>query len=164
MKKVIFLNIDGVLNPKWWERKIPADRFGCAFDPKTVSCLATIIKETNAEIVVSSSWKLMGLQTLQDMWKERKLPGNIIDITPNYMSDELLLNAGMSDSDIDILDIRGIEIKGWLVLHGADVSNYVIIDDMDDILSEQQSHFVQTDPEFGITNDDVKKVVHLLNT
>ena len=164
MKKVIFLNIDGVLNPKWWERKIPADRFGCAFDPKTVSCLTTIIKETNAEIVVSSSWKLMGLQTLQDMWKERKLPGNIIDITPNYMSDELLLNAGMSDSDIDILDIRGIEIKGWLVLHGADVSNYVIIDDMDDILSEQQSHFVQTDPEFGITNDDVKKVVHLLNT
>ena len=164
MIKVIFLDIDGVLNPKWWERKKPADRFGCAFAPKTISCLAKIVKETKAEIVISSSWKLMGLQTLQDMWKERKLPGNIIDITPNYMSDELLLNAGMSDSDIDSLDIRGIEIKGWLVLHGADVSNYVIIDDMDDILSEQQSHFVQTDPEFGITNDDVKRVVHLLNT
>ena len=164
MKKVIFLDIDGVLNPKWWERKEKADRFGCLFDAKTVANLAKIVEETEAEIVVSSSWKLMGLQTLQDMWKERKLPGNIIDITPNYMSDELLLNAGMSDSDIDSLDIRGIEIKGWLVLHGADVSNYVIIDDMDDILSEQQSHFVQTDPEFGITNDDVKKVVHLLNT
>jgi len=164
MIKVIFLDIDGVLNPKWWERKKPADRFGCAFAPKTISCLAKIVKETKAEIVISSSWKLMGLQTLQDMWKERKLPGNIIDITPNYMSDELLLNAGMSDSDIDGLDIRGIEIKGWLVLHGDDVSNYVIIDDMDDILSEQQTHFVQTDPEFGITNDDVKRVVHLLNT
>ena len=164
MIKVIFLDIDGVLNPKWWERKKPADRFGCAFAPKTISCLAKIVKETKAEIVISSSWKLMGLQTLQDMWKERKLPGNIIDITPNCMSDELLLNAGMSDSDIDGLDIRGIEIKGWLVLHGDDVSNYVIIDDMDDILSEQQTHFVQTDPEFGITNDDVKRVVHLLNT
>ena len=164
MKKVIFLDIDGVLNPKWWERKKEADSFGCAFDSKTVANLAKIIEKTGAEIVVSSSWKLMGLQTLQDMWKERKLPGNIIDITPNYMSDELLLNAGMSDSDIDSLDIRGIEIKGWLVLHGADVSNYVIIDDMDDILSEQQTHFVQTDPEVGITNDDVKKVIHLLNT
>ena len=164
MRKVIFLDIDGVLNPKWWERKEKADRFGCLFDAKAVANLAKIVEETEAEIVVSSSWKLMGLQTLQDMWKERKLPGNIIDITPNYMSDELLLNADMNDTDIDSLDIRGIEIKGWLVLHGADVSNYVIIDDMDDILSEQQSHFVQTDPEFGITNDDVKKVVHLLNT
>ena len=38
-----------------------------------------------------------------------------------------------------------------------------IIDDMDDILPEQLSHFVQTDPEFGITIDDVKKIVHLLN-
>ena len=164
MIKVIFLDIDGVLNPKWWERKKPADRFGCAFAPKTISCLAKIVKETKAEIVISSSWKLMGLQTLQDMWKERKLPGNIIDITPNYMSDELLLNADMNDTDIDSLYIRGMEIKGWLVLYGDDVSNYVIIDDMDDILSEQQTHFVQTDPEFGITNDDVKRVVHLLNT
>ena len=164
MIKVIFLDIDGVLNPKWWERKKPADRFGCAFAPKTISCLAKIVQETKAEIVISSSWKLMGLQTLQDMWKERKLPGNIIDITPNYMSDELLLNADMNDTDIDSLYIRGMEIKGWLVLYGDDVSNYVIIDDMDDILSEQQTHFVQTDPEFGITNDDVKRVVHLLNT
>ena len=61
MRKVIFLDIDGVLNPKWWERKKPADRFGCAFVPKTISCLAKIVKETKAEIVISSSWKDMGL-------------------------------------------------------------------------------------------------------
>lgn len=42
MRKVIFLDIDGVLNPKWWERKDKADRFGCAFDPKTVSCSPSI--------------------------------------------------------------------------------------------------------------------------
>ena len=163
MRKVIFLDIDGVLSPRWWDSDKQSDNYGRLFDAKAVANFAKIIEKTGAQIVVSSSWKLMGLQTLQDMWKERKLPGNIIDITPNYMSDELLLNAGMSDSDIDSLDIRGIEIKGWLVLHGADVSNYVIIDDMDDILSEQLSHFVQTDPEVGITNEDVKKVVHLLN-
>jgi hypothetical protein len=65
---------------------------------------------------------------------------------------------------VDYLYERGSEIQGWLLLHGDDVSRYVIIDDMDDILPEQQSHFVQTDPEVGITNDDVKKIVHLLNT
>jgi hypothetical protein len=161
MRKVIFLDIDGVLNPKWWERKDKADRFGCAFDPKTVSCLAKIIKDTAAEIIISSMWKYMGLQALQSMWKERGLPGIIIDITPNYMSDELLLNEELSN--IDHLYIKGVEIKGWLALHGDDVSNYVIIDDMDDFLLEQKSHFVQTDPEVGISNDDVKKIVRLLN-
>jgi hypothetical protein len=78
------------------------------------------------------------------------------------MSDELLLKE--DSSNMDYLYERGSEIQGWLLLHGDDVSRYVIIDDMDDILPEQQSHFVQTDPEVGITNDDVKKVVHLLNT
>lgn len=162
MRKVIFLDIDGVLNPKWWERKKPADRFGCAFAPKTVSCLAKIVKETDAEIVISSSWKDMGLVELQNMWRERNMPGKIVDITPDYMSDELLLKK--DSSNMDYLYERGSEIQGWLLLHGSDVSRYVIIYDMDDIFPEQQSHFVQTDPEVGITNDDVKKVVHLLNT
>jgi hypothetical protein len=132
------------------------------FDAKAVANFAKIIEKTDAEIVVSSSWKLMGFQALQDMWKGRKLPGKIIDITPDYMSDELLMKE--DSTNVDYLFERGSEIQGWLLLHGDDVSRYVIIDDMDDILPEQQSHFLQTDPEFGITNDDVKKVVHLLNT
>ena len=162
MRKVIFLDIDGVLNPKWWERKKPADRFGCAFVPKTISCLAKIVKETKAEIVISSSWKDLGLVELQNMWREGNMPGKLVDITPDYMSDELLLKE--DSANVDYLYERGSEIQGWLLLHGDDVSRYVIIDDIDDFLPEQQSHFVQTDPEFGITIDDVKKVVHLLNT
>ena len=122
MRKVIFLDIDGVLSPRWWDSNKQSDNYGCLFDAKAVANFAKIIEKTDAQIVVSSS------------------------------------------TDIDSLYIRGMEIKGWLVLYGDDVSNYVIIDDMDDILSEQQTHFVQTDPEFGITNDDVKRVVHLLNT
>ena len=38
MKKVIFLDIDGVLNTKWWytpmDRNTPKDQYGYAFDPK----------------------------------------------------------------------------------------------------------------------------------
>ena len=161
MRKVIFLDIDGVLNPKWWERKKPADRFGCAFAPKTVSCLAKIVKETDAEIVISSSWKDMGLVELQNMWRERNMPGKIVDITPDYMSDEILLNPDLSE--LNYLYNRGCEIEVWLAQHRDDVSNYVIIDDMDDILPEQQSHFVQTDPEVGITEEDVYKAMIILN-
>jgi hypothetical protein len=160
-KKIIFLDIDGVLSPRWWNSDKQSDKYGCLFDAKAVANLAKIIEETGAEIVISSMWKYMGLQTLQNMWKDRKLPGEIIDITPNYMSDELLLND--ESGSIDYLYIKGVEVKGWLALHGDEVSRY-IIDDIDDFLPEQQFHFVQTDPEVGITNDDVKKVVHLLNT
>ena len=151
-----------MLSPRWWNSDKQSDNYGCLFDAKAVANFAKIIEKTDAEIVVSSSWKLMGFQALQDMWKDRKLPGKIIDITPDYMSDELLMKE--DSTNVDYLFERGSEIQGWLLLHGDDVSRYAIIDDMDDILPEQQSHFVQTDPEVGINFDDVKKVVHLLNT
>ena len=161
MRKVIFLDIDGVLSPRWWNSDKQSDNYGRLFDAKAVANLSKIIEETEADIVISSSWKNIGLVELQNMWRDRGLPGKIVDITPDYMSDELLLKE--DSSNMDYLYERGSEIQGWLLLHGDDVGRYVIIDDMDDILPEQLSHFVQTDPEFGITIDDVKKIVHLLN-
>jgi hypothetical protein len=73
----------------------------------------------------------------------------------------MLLNADLDH--IELFSIRGMEIKEWLDKHGKNVSHYVIIDDVDNFLSSQKSHFVQTDPEVGITESDVKKVVRLLN-
>lgn len=160
-RKIIFLDIDGVLSPRWWDSDKQSDNYGRLFDAKAVANLSKIIEETEADIVISSSWKNIGLVELQNMWRDRGLPGKIVDITPDYMSDELLLKE--DSSNVDYLYERGSEIQGWLLLHGDEISRFVIIDDMDDILPEQQSHFVQTDPEVGITNEDVKKVVHLLN-
>ena len=163
MKKVIFLDIDGVLNPKWWISKKPSDKYGVFFEANAVANLEKIIVETGADIVISSSWKNMGFSVVQSMWKDRKLPGKVIDVTPDYMSDKMLLNADLNDTDIDHLYIRGCEIKGWLELHGADVSHYVIIDDMDDVIPEQQSHLVQTDPEIGISDWDATMAIMILN-
>ena len=89
MIKVLFLDIDGVLNTdrQHWHCQMngitPVDEFGYEFDHKAVVNLATILEETDAEIVISSSWKFLGLQTLQKMWKDRNLPGTILDITPD---------------------------------------------------------------------------------
>ena len=153
MRKVIFLDIDGVLNTKCsygqMDRTTHKDEYGYTFDATAVANLAKIIEKTGADVIISSSWKCMGLSELRKMWEKRQLPGRIVDVTPDYMSDELLLNADLND--IDVLYNRGIEIKGWMEQHGESVSQYVIVDDMDDILPEQQSHFVQTDPEVGIS-------------
>ena len=165
MHKVIFLDIDGVLNTKWWytqmDRNTPKDKYGYAFDPKAVANLRRIVEETGAIIVISSSWKCMGLSQMEEMWDVRNLPGKIVGITPNSVSDELLVNADIDS--IELFHIRGEEIKEWLTRHGRHVSHYVIIDDMDNMLPEQQSIFVQTNPEVGITEDDANKAIAILN-
>ena len=166
MSKVIFLDIDGVLNTGWWytqmDRNTPKDKYGYAFDPRSVANLKKIVDETGADIVISSSWKSFGLSELEKMWQNRELPGKLIGVTPNSVSDEMLFSADLDH--IKIFPIRGMEIKEWLDKHGKKVSHYVIIDDMDNFLPDHQPYFVQTNPEVGITNDDVKKVVRLLNT
>ena len=165
MDKVIFLDIDGVLNTNCWYTQMngntPKDKYGYTFDPRSVANLKKILDETGAEIVISSSWKSFGISELEDMWQDRGLPGKLIGITPNSVSDEMLLNADLDH--MELFHIRGMEIKEWLDKHGKKVSHYVIIDDMDNFLPEQISHFVQTDSEVGISEDDVDKAVRLLN-
>lgn len=161
MRKVLFLDFDGVLNPKWWDGGKPSDKYGVLFEAKAVANLEKIIAETGADIVISSSWKCMGLSELQKLWRERKLPGRIIDITPDLLSEELLLNPDLNNDDV--LYNRGCEIKGWLSKHSDDVSNYAIIDDMDDILPEQQTHFVLTNEEIGLTEGNAAQAIMILN-
>jgi hypothetical protein len=131
--KVLFLDIDGVLNTKWWytqmDRNTPKDKYGYAFDPRSVANLKKILDETRADIVISSSWKSFGLSELEEMWQDRGLPGKLIDITPNSVSDEMLLNADLDH--MELFHIRGMEIKERLDKHGKNVSHYVIIDDRD---------------------------------
>lgn len=165
MKKIIFLDIDGVINTKEWHSKMtkdtPKDEYGYAFDPMAVANLAHIIDKTGADIVISSSWKFYGVPKLREMWKKRNLPGTILDITPNTISDEMLLNANLDEFQLGVC--RGNEIKEWLSRHEDIISNYVIIDDFDDMLSEQEDHVVLTESLIGITEWDAEKAIKILN-
>jgi hypothetical protein len=154
--KIVFLDIDGVLNLMRPER----DEFGSLFHEVFVENLKLIIDETDAKIVISSTWKMDGLQKMQDMWNSRNLPGIVIGITPNGY------NIFINDF------IRGDEIKAWLDKNPTD--NYVIIDDDNDMLEEQMKYFVQTsnNPEhfdsldigYGLTKQCAKQAIDILNT
>jgi hypothetical protein len=79
--KIIFLDIDGVLNNVYCESR---DKFGCTFHSNFVDNLRSIIDKTGAKIVISSSWRTDGLDIMKDLWKYRDLPGEVIDVTPDY--------------------------------------------------------------------------------
>lgn len=130
--KTIFLDIDGVLNVDYEDR----DQFGHIFRDEYVQNLKEIIEKTGAKIVISSTWKDKGIERMLDLWKERNLPGEIIDITPDCVDVCEATNIVYYDQVK-----RGHEIKLWLERH-PEVTQYVILDDIQDFLDEQQDYFV----------------------
>lgn len=160
--KVIFLDIDGVLNV------IPEgrDEFGSLFHPHFVVNLKEIIEKTGAKIVMSSTWRMAGLTKVQTMWQIRDLPGEIIDITP--CCSQLMRKNNLQHYDnIE----RGHEIQDWLDQNQVD--SYCIIDDDKDMLPDQLPFFVRTDHNkkhsdhvegYGLTKECSEKVINILNS
>lgn len=152
MDKYIFLDFDGVLNTEQnrAERAVSGkemtDEFGPLFSPKSVSCLGEIIERTNAKIVVSSSWgRLYGLDEVRQMWISRGLPGKIYRNLADYSEAKK----------------RGEAIAQFMK-HCEDTP-YIILDDEDDFLPEQNENFIRINPVTGISKKDVELAVAKLN-
>lgn len=155
-KSVIFLDFDGVLNTG---NSPYRDEFGDLFDTASVQEFRRIIESANPAIVVSSSWKMLGMGMLREMWRDRSLPGRIFGITPSDASNEMMLLGAMPSPKL-----KGFEIQQWLDEH-PDYTRYVILDD-EDVAQDgiQRSHLVQTNPNLGITQEIAEGVLNLLLT
>jgi hypothetical protein len=141
--KVIFLDNDGVmcLSTEWGGRdkkikkwrlsnpdsagyvndpKIPAHIRMDNFNSKAVKVLNDILTITDAEIVVSSDWKLhCTLEDLQDMFLKYDVIKSPIGITPNHI---------LKSMD-ELESTRVAEISEWLESH-PEVDKWVAIDDL----------------------------------
>lgn len=167
-RKIIFLDFDGVLNTEYYQGLLQyqgkpwQDEYGAFFDPKSVKQLKKIIDATDADIVVESSWKYLGLDAMKELWDVRNLPGRVIDITPSSVSDENLININLDYLYTSILHCKGIEIASWLTEQTEDI-RYVIIDDEYVILESQFPHFILTNPYEGITEEQAERTISILN-
>ena len=92
--KIIFLDFDGVLNTEAWQRHCMAhglpteDGFGPVFDPEAIANLKAIVDAVqDIGIVITSSWKWEGEETMKQLWLERGLPGKLLGIAPDYIPD-----------------------------------------------------------------------------
>jgi hypothetical protein len=138
VRRVIFLDIDGVLAPiRSWER------YG-DLSPACIDVLNAIVARVDADIVVSSTWRYgKTVGELQEMLQAEGFAGRVIDTTPTGP-------PGAS---------RGEEIAAWLAEH--DVSGYAIIDDHVD-MGDLRAHLVQTHPGHGLQSADVPRVIAAL--
>lgn len=137
--KVIFLDIDGVLN----------DTTTNSISKKLAEFLNKITTGTRAKIVISSSWRnLYSLDELRLLLDEGGVTGDVI---------------GKTDS-LDIWDYqpapRGCEIQKFIV--DKDVKQYAIIDDENDMLLSQKDNFFQTESKVGLTADIAYKIINHL--
>lgn len=173
MKKILFLDIDGVLNTvddmrvrhllyisenKNFDRV--NDDYGQLFDDRCVRWLDYIIQKTGCEIVISSTWRMHGLKFMINLWNGRNLPGQIVDITPFKVDPKLIVSYDdNSDTYNDFAD-RGYEIQEWININKP--YRYCIIDDDNDMLKHQ--NFVRINSEFGITYDNAIEIISILNS
>jgi hypothetical protein len=149
MKRYIFLDIDGVLNTGRNDFLDP-ERNGHPFDSEAVSNLGRIVRQTGAEIVISSSWRHMGFEKLREMWQRWGLPGDISGVTPGVWGEDKTFPS------------RGDEIKAWLDTRPGPVS-YVVLDDYDEHIAGQEGRWIIVKPHHGISGGDADAAVAILN-
>ena len=150
--KLIFLDIDGVLNCA-----ASFTRRGNSFpiDDDKVDLLAQIVEATGAEIVLSSTWrsdfdddmniiyKRSGAPKLVEKLKARGL--KLFGRTPNLPTE------------------RGTEIKVWLLEHeDLNIESICILDDDVD-MGKLGKFLVKTNWNLGLTPHCVEKAIKILN-
>jgi hypothetical protein len=133
--KVIFLDIDGVLNCGQTRnpRKLPY-----IVDPRLLARLKRLLQLTRAKVVLSSSWRLDPVGMLAA--KHFGVP--FMDTLPDLPK-----------------KTRRDEVLSWLSAHPR-VSRYAIIDDEDDELDDMP--LFQPSSKTGITPEIIKGVDHYL--
>ena len=155
--KIIFLDIDGVLNSVAWMKAEAAaagndtteNTIGWnKVDPAACARLNRIITATGAKIVVSSTWrKMLCLSAIRGVLLGSGVtyPVPIIDKTP-------VLHKP-----------RGLEIQAWLdEFHNSNlVEDFVILDDDGD-MEHLVDKLVQTSCETGLLDEHVDRAIEIL--
>jgi len=165
--KIIFLDIDGVLNHQlFYEEKSQNQRYKeighplCDLDPKAVGYLNTLIEDTGAQVVISSTWrKGKTVQAMQELLEKVGFKGKVIGLTP------VLYWSG--DCKTYHSAPRGCEIVEWMHRFSESkndfIERYVILDDDSDMLWHQRNSFILIDGYCGLTPTQVYRATRILN-
>jgi hypothetical protein len=116
-KKIIFLDVDGVLNYASFEGRSPDGFMGV--DDKKIKLLRQIVEATGASIVLSSSWKIG--------WNRDMPHDTDVEYLVSHLANEGLKIIDKTGNELS--HERGKEIRGWLDKH-QDVEAWAVLDDV----------------------------------
>ena len=142
--RVIFLDIDGVLNghERW------ANGY-CGIRPQNVEVLNKILKLLpNVKLVISSAWRYMVPQAMTLKGFEYLLIVSGLDCKGRVV--------GMTVKD-EVLKTRGAQIKEYIQTHP--ITKYVAIDDMLYDFDKYNIKYVLTDPAVGLTEKQIPAII-----
>lgn len=149
--KVIFLDIDGVLNCK--STKARCGQY-IGIDTAKVKLVNAIVEKTGANIVLSSTWKEhWNKRTQVDKYMHNKFSKGHIEI------------YSCTDQETKGWQ-RGNNIKKWIKEH--DVESWVVLDDevfldYDDDILERLVKTEWDDEDGGLNQKDVETAIKILN-
>jgi hypothetical protein len=145
--KILFLDIDGVLNSKIYYKYIYKPEKGWSrFDPYCVVLIKRLIEEFSLRIVITSSWR-----------------NGIVDRLMKELEENDLIFHLHKDWHTPILRSarRGDEIKLWLDSH-PEATEYLIIDDNENLLEYQMGRFVKTNNYAGMAQEHYYQARNIL--
>ena len=118
-------------------------------DPAAMALLNKLLAATGAEIVVSSTWRHREtIASMQELLDSAGLRGRVVGLTPN-------------PRDVAAWTCRGDEIAAWCSAQSVSDEEILILDDGADF-GPLSPRVVKTDPEVGLTDEDVARSIALL--
>ena len=133
--KIIFLDIDGVLNSVAYDRVRTSTEGN--IDASRLSLLKRIVDTTGAQIVLSSTWRI-------HWWKEEQYCDAV-----GLELNAVFQKAGLSIMDkTPIIGSRQQEIIAWIEAH-PQLNGFVILDDIFGGWGPLEAHLVRTNSRIG---------------
>ena len=163
MRKVVFLDIDGVLNSNFWNENHQREiSDGTLIDESKIKLLCKLIEKTEAEIILHSGWKYWFDSDLKPLRREaenlrillEKEGVAIAGVTPDHATEEIRKTKKFSL-------VKADEILAWLKQQ-EEIDRWVVLDDLDLHNAEIEKHQVKTDQSIGLTAEDVEKAEKIL--
>jgi hypothetical protein len=157
-KKIIFLDVDGVMNGTQTASKGIMYQWHPGIEPEKVALLNQIIEQTGAEVVLSSTWRLHYKQVeMREYLKQQGFRGVMRDFTPDHSK------TGRFDQR-NCRVMRGDEVKAWLEEQKQrgrwNITHHVIFDDDTDFHPDQP--WIHTDYMTGMMPAHVDIAVKIL--
>ena len=133
--RVIFTDLDGVLNPHWKTK----------WSKSSIQIYNQICQEYDLKPVISSTWRINHTkEQLQKIFDDQGIEVEIYDYTPH----------------LDQKD-RGLEIKEWLSNNKVD--NYVVIDDIVHNITPHVDNVIKVRNWVGLTTEEYIEIKKILD-